>query len=103
MMELAVILAATVGSAAAAGMSGFRIARRRSESQGRATYVRLSAEDSDRVEKIEALLQRLIGLEEQTRTAVERLAEKVVEARLDEARREGFLRGKLDALGGPGR
>ncbi|MCI0769936.1 MAG: hypothetical protein J4N83_06640, partial [Chloroflexi bacterium] len=49
-------------------------------------------------EKIEALLERLIGLSEQSQDAIDRLSEQVTEARLEQARREGFMHGRLDAL-----
>ncbi len=97
-IDVAIPIAAGIGSAVAAGISGFRIAKGRFSADDRTAYVRLSAEDSDRVEKISALLERLISLEEQTQEGVARLAEQVTKARLDQARRDGFLRGRIDAL-----
>jgi hypothetical protein len=100
-LEVATPIAAGIGSAVAAGISGFRLARGRLSSEDRTAYVRLSAEDSDRVEKINALLERLINLEEQTQEGVTRLAEQVTKVRLDHARRDGFLSGRIDALARP--
>ena len=97
-MELLIPAAAALGAAVAAGMSAFRVGRFLRERGGATVYVRLSAEDSDRVEKIEALLERLIGLSEQSQDAIDRLSEQVTEARLEQARREGFLHGRLDTL-----
>ena len=98
--DVVVPLAAAIGSAVAAGMSGFRIAKWRLAAQERTAYVRLSAEDSDRVEKITALLERLVGLEEQTQSAIERLGEQLVAARLEQAQRHGELTARLSVLGG---
>ena len=99
--EVATPIAAGIGAAVAAGISGFRIAKGRFSSEERTAYVRLSAEDSDRVEKISLLLERLIDLEEQTQEGVARLAEQVAKVRLDHARRDGFLRGRIDPLARP--
>ncbi len=96
--DILIPAAAGLGAAVAAGMSAFRIGRILRSPSDATIYVRLSAEDSDRVEKIEALLDRVIGLEEQTQAAIDRLAEQVAQARLEHARREGFLHGRLDAL-----
>ena len=86
-------LAAGVASALAAGLSAFELARRRFNGGGRQIYVRLSAEDSDRLEKIDALLERLIGLEEQTHEMLRTLAGEVSAVRRDQAWQEGYEAG----------
>ena len=97
--DIIVPLATGIGSAVASAVGGFQIARWRLAGQPRTVYVRLGAEDSDRVEKISALLERLIGLEKQTQSAIERLGELVVAARLEAAQRHGELTGRLTTLG----
>ena len=96
--DIIVPLAAGIGSAVAAGMSGFQLARRRLGSPPQTIYVRLGAEDSDRVEKISVLLERLIDLEEQSRSAIDRLGELVIAGRLEQSQRHGELAGRLKAL-----
>ena len=64
--EFLIPMATGAGSALAAGILGFQLARRRFGEE-KTAYVRLSAEDSDRLEKIEALLERLISLESRPR------------------------------------
>ncbi len=109
--EILVPIAASIGSAVAAGVGGFRYAQSKMQSgppapaaaasapqafaPGATIFVRLSAEDSDRIERIDALLARLIALEEQTQAAVSRLADLVVQARLEAATRHGELAGLL--------
>ena len=98
--DIVVPVASAIGAAVAAGASAYRAGQAAHRALGESTlYVRLSAEDSDRVAKIDALLERLIALEEQTQTAITRLAEEVGSARLEQARREGFFEGRLDLLG----
>ena len=108
MQEIIVPIATAIGAAAAAAISGSRLARgtyslpTRDPSvpipNQRTPYVRLSAEDSKRVEKIDVLLERLIAQEEQTQAAIMRLTEQIAAARLDEARRYGAMEGRLEML-----
>jgi uncharacterized spore protein YtfJ len=113
MTDVLIALAASVGSAAAAGVGAFRYAQSRAQTghglggggpagageRGAPVFVRLSTEDSDRIERIDSLLARLIALEEQTQAAVSRLADLVVQARLEAAARQGELTGWLRAGG----
>ena len=100
--NIVVPVASAIGAGVAAGASAFRAAQAAHRALGESTlYVRLSPEDSDRVAKIDALLHRLIALEEQTQAAIVRLAGEVTEARLEQARREGFYEGRLDLLRQP--
>ena len=103
LVDVVAPVATAIGAGVAAGIAGFRLAKGRmtgpGAGSGGATYVRLSAEDSDRVEKISALLERLIALEGQTQGALERLAQTVTESRLEHARRHGEVVGRLGGLG----
>ncbi len=97
LLDITTRLGAAVGAAFGAALAAFRAPRSPRTRNGPSFYVRLSAQDSDRVEKIEALLNRLIALEEQTQNAVQRLTAQVTDARLEQARRQGYLEGRLDS------
>ena len=90
--EFLIPMATGAGSALAAGISGFQLARRRFGEE-KTAYVRLSAEDSDRLEKIEALLERLISLEEQTQEMLRSVAAEMSALRRDQAWQEGYEAG----------
>ncbi len=93
LLEIVTRAGAAIGAAIAAAWKAARAPTSRGKGP---VYVRLSAEDSDRVEKIEALLVRLIALEEQTQRAIERLTSEMTAARLEQARRHGWLEGRLE-------
>lgn len=104
MADILVPIASALGAAIAAGASAYRLGSRQAtpspmgtaEREKAATpYVRLTAEDSARVEKISALLERLIALEEQTHTSLDRVASLVIDSRLESAARYGELTGRL--------
>ena len=86
--EIFINLATALGAAAAAGVSGFQLARRR-EQNGTA-YVRLSAEDSDRIEKLDALIEQLVALEQTTHEMLVGLHGEVSSVRRDLAWQRGY-------------
>ena len=86
--DVLINVGAALGGAAAAGGAGFQLARRNQE--GPAAYVRLSAEDSDRVEKLEALIERLVALEQTTHEMLGALHAEVSSVRRDLAWQRGF-------------
>ncbi|MCH7553630.1 MAG: hypothetical protein IIC82_06510 [Chloroflexi bacterium] len=94
--QLLISLAASIGAAAAAGMSGFHLAKRRINGAGPTTYVRLSAEDSDRVEKVDALLERLVALEEQTHAMLRGLSQELSALRRERAWQDGYEAARRD-------
>ncbi len=103
-IDMVAPIATAIGSAIAAGIGGFKYGQSRTTPRaggpsgvaGDGTvFVRLSAEDSDRVERIDSLLERLISLEEQTQSTLSRLGDLMIEARLEQANRHGELTGML--------
>ncbi len=101
--DILVPIASAVGAAVAAGASAYRLGSRQAahflgsgdREKAATPYVRLTAEDSARVEKISVLLERLIALEEQTHTSLDRVASLVIDSRLESAARYGELTGRL--------
>ena len=108
MQDIIVPIATSLGAAIAAAISAYRLARGKYSAaprdpsvphgHQRTLYVRLSAEDSKRVEKIDVLLERLIAQEEQTQASIMRLTEQISRGHLDDARRYGALEGRLEFL-----
>ena len=101
--DVLINLGAALGGAAAGG-AGLQLARRNQE--GSASYVRLSAEDSDRIEKLEALIERLVALEQTTHEMLGALHAEVSSVRRDLAWQRGLreraARGRAGAGGGVG-
>ena len=96
LMDVLINLGSALGGAAAGG-AGVQLARRSQE--GSTSYVRLSAEDSDRIEKLEALIERLVALEQSTHEMLGALHAEVSSVRRDLAWQRGYesaLRGGRD-------
>lgn len=94
--DVLINLGSALGGAAAGG-AGVQLARRSQE--GSTSYVRLSAEDSDRIEKLEALIERLVALEQATHEMLGALHAEVSSVRRDLAWQRGYesaLRGGRD-------
>ena len=85
--DVLINLGSALGGAAAGG-AGIQLARRNQD--GSAAYVRLSAEDSDRIEKLEALIERLVALEQTTHEMLGALHAEVSSVRRDLAWQRGY-------------
>ena len=72
-----------VGAGWSGGGRGRGPARAAQCRRGSTSYVRLSAEDSDRIEKLEALIERLVALEQATHEMLGALHAEVSSVRRD--------------------